>query len=73
MSVAGTYQVGFAVYNWSDQTLAPNLYVSGIAGTCSGTPATVSGGTLPPTPPPIIGGTGGNVSGSVFDPSSPAV
>lgn len=78
IATAGTYQVGFGVYNWNDQQLAPNLYISGIEGTYSGTPATVSGGTLPPTPPPtppppvIIGGTGGNVSGSVFDPTSPA-
>ncbi len=81
---AGTYQLGFAVYNWGDQSLAPNLYVSGVEGTYSGTPAQVSGGTIPPpTPPPpppprpsppapVIGGSGGNVSGSVFDPTSPS-
>jgi fibronectin-binding autotransporter adhesin len=73
IATAGTYQVGFAVYNWKDQTLAPNLYVSGIEGTYTGTPAQVSGGTIPTPPPPtVIGGTGGNVSGSVFDPTSPA-
>jgi autotransporter-associated beta strand protein len=76
IATAGTYQVGFAVYNWNDQSLAPNLYISGIEGTHTGTPAQYSGGTpLPPPPPPppvVIGGTGGNVSGSVFDPTSPA-
>ncbi len=72
IATAGNYQLGFAVYNWNDQQLAPNLYVSGVAGTYSGTPVQVSGGTLPPAGPVVIGGTGGNVGGSVFDTSSSA-
>lgn len=75
ITTAGNYQLGFAVYNWNDQALAPNLYVSGVAGTYTGTPVQVSGGTIPPAPPPgpvVIGSSGGNISSSVFDTSSSA-
>jgi fibronectin-binding autotransporter adhesin len=70
VATAGEYQVGFAAYNWLDTGLSPNLFVSAIAGTFTGTPVDTSGG--PPPPPPVIGNTGGNVSDALFDTSSPA-
>lgn len=69
ITTAGNYQVGFAAYNWDDTSLSPNLFVSAIAGTFTGTPVQTSGG---PPAPTVIGGTGGNVDSDVFDPSSPA-
>jgi fibronectin-binding autotransporter adhesin len=67
ITTAGNYQVGFASYNWNDQALAPNLFVSGIDGTFTGTAVQTSGGT-----PPVIGGTGGNVAADVYSPTSTA-
>src|SRR5882757_1240931 len=32
ISTAGTYQLGFASYNWDDEDLDPNLFVSAIQG-----------------------------------------
>jgi hypothetical protein len=75
IATAGSYQVGFAAYNWDDTSLSPNLFVSGIEGTFTGNAVQTSGPPPPPPPPPappVIGGTGGNVEGDVFDPSSSA-
>ncbi len=68
IATAGTYQVGFADYNWIDTALDPILYVSGATGTGSGTPPPTTGGG----PVLVIGTTGGDVSASIFDTLSAA-
>jgi fibronectin-binding autotransporter adhesin len=68
VATAGSYQVGFADYNWNDTVLDPIFYVSGKTGTDTGTPPPTTGGG----PTLVIGATGGNVSASVFDTTSTA-
>jgi len=68
VATAGSYQVGFADYNWNDTALDPIFYVSGKTGTDTGTPPPTTGGG----PTLVIGATGGNVSASVFDTTSTA-
>jgi fibronectin-binding autotransporter adhesin len=68
VSTAGTYQVGFADYNWIDTVLDPIFYVSGTAGGSTGAPPPTTGGG----PSLVIGTTGGDVSASVFDTASTA-
>jgi fibronectin-binding autotransporter adhesin len=71
ISTAGSYQIGFAAYNWNDTALSPNLFISAVEGSFTGTPVDTSGGTPPPDVL-VIGGTGGDVSASVFGTGSAA-
>jgi autotransporter-associated beta strand protein len=45
ITTAGAYQVGFASYNWDDDILDPVFYVASSAGTFTGTPVALSGGS----------------------------
>jgi fibronectin-binding autotransporter adhesin len=67
ITTAGSYQLGFASYNWNDTALDPHLFVTGDTGTYTGTPVSTSGGA-----PTTFTTSGGNVSASVFDTSSAA-
>ena len=64
ISTAGTYQLGFASYNWDDENLDPNLFVSAIQGTYTGTPVPIVGGGSQLT----FATTGGDVAGSISRP-----
>jgi len=68
IATAGTYQVGFASYNWNDTDYDPSLFVSAVQGTYTGTPVQIVGGGAPTT----FATTGGDVSASVFSTSSSA-
>lgn len=64
----GSYQIGFASYNWIDTSLNPELFVSAIPGTYTGTPVITSGGA----PSTIFDTTSGDISASVFNTASTA-
>jgi len=60
---SGTYQLGFAAYNWDDTGLNPNLYVAATEGSFTGTPPPSSGGSGGST---VFDTINGDVSASVY-------
>lgn len=60
IATAGSYQVSYAEYNWSDTGMDPVFYLSGVAGTFTGTAIVPVGGG---TPAPVVIGAG-NTSAS---------